>query len=113
MISTTEEEPTSPTSVRLKTPPTVEMIDHSAAEEEKKVDNDLSETTTESTIEKKSEPETEETKEQNEEVKVETIEEKNESKEVEEESKANETATISTYENPLLIDVRTWIFCQF
>ena len=118
MISTSEEEPTSPTSVRLKTPPTVEMIDHSqvesAAEEAKKVDNsDLSSETTdttensntESTIEKKSEPENPVENE----VKVddETVEEKIESKiEIEAESKANETATISTYENPLLVDVR-------
>ena len=90
------EEPTSPTGVRLKTPPTVEMIDPQGEEEEAAA--------AEETKEEKSETETKtETPEEN--VETEPEQKVEEVKEESDEASKAASVAINTYENPLLADV--------
>ena len=89
------EEPTSPTGVRLKTPPTVEMIEH---EEEEAA----AATAAEETKEEKSETETKtETPQEN----VETDQKVEVKEESDEAPSKPASVAINTYENPLLADV--------
>ena len=95
LISNPDEEiePTSPTGVRLKTPPTVEMIEH---EEEEAA------TAAEETKEEKSETETKtETPQEN----VETDQKVEVKEESDEAPSKPASVAINTYENPLLADV--------
>ena len=97
LISNPDEEiePTSPTGVRLKTPPTVEMIEH---EEEE----GAAATAAEETKEEKSETETKtETPQEN----VETDQKVEVKEESDEAPSKPASVAINTYENPLLADV--------
>ena len=97
LISNPDEEiePTSPTGVRLKTPPTVEMIEH---EEEEAA----AATAAEETKEEKSETETKtETPQEN----VETDQKVEVKEESDEAPSKPASVAINTYENPLLADV--------